>query len=116
MKRAAKLLVVVGILSAMVGCKEVKTDSAEADTSKDSTAHTGQAVQVVEAVQTVDWYKAHDAERHSMLKKCNNNPGQIGATPNCINASRADASSVWASRGGAIKVAPLTATDIKQHK
>jgi hypothetical protein len=113
MNRTAILLVAVGMLSVMAGCKEEKTDSSAADTPKDSTA---QAVQTVETVQTVDWYKAHNAERHSMLTKCHNNPGQLGATPNCINASRADASSVWASRGGAIKVAPLTAADLKQHK
>lgn len=113
MNRTAIFLLAVGMLSVMAGCKEEKTDTSAADTPKDSTA---QAVQIVEAVQTVDWYKAHDAERHSMLAKCRNNPGQIGATPNCINASRADASSVWAARGGAIKVAPLTAADLKQHK
>ncbi len=113
MNRIAILLVAVGMLSVIAGCKEEKTDSSAADTPKDSTA---QAVQTVETVQTVDWYKAHNAERHSMLTKCHNNPGQLGATPNCINASRADASSVWASRGGAIKVAPLTAADLKQHK
>ena len=113
MNRTAILLVAVGMLSVIAGCKEEKTDSSAADTPKDSTA---QAVQTVETVQTVDWYKAHNAERHSMLTKCHNNPGQLDATPNCINASRAVASSVWASRGGAIKVAPLTAADLKQHK
>ncbi len=113
MKRTAVFLLAVGMLLVMAGCKEENTDTSATDKSKDSTAKT---VQTVEAVQTVDWYKAHDAERHSMLTKCHNNPGQIGATPNCINASRADASSVWASRGGAIKVAPLTAADLKQHK
>ncbi|WP_232322093.1 EexN family lipoprotein [Methylomonas lenta] len=113
MNRTAILLVAAFMLSVMAGCKEEKTDSSAADTPKDSTA---QAIQTVETVQTVDWYKAHNTERHSMLTKCHNNPGQLGATPNCINASRADASSVWASRGGAIKVAPLTAADLKQHK
>ena len=101
----------VGVLSVMAGCKEVKTGTAE-NTPKSETSET---VQVVETVQTVDWYRAHDAERNSVMTKCRNNPGTIGATPNCINASRADSSSVWAARGGAIKVAPLTAADLK-HK
>lgn len=41
-------------------------------------------------VQTVDWYFSNDAERKAMLKECNNNPGELGQTPNCINASRAE--------------------------
>lgn len=39
-----------------------------------------------ETVQTVDWYKAHDAERTAMVSKCRNNPGESDASPNCINA------------------------------
>jgi hypothetical protein len=113
MNRTAIFLLAVGILSLTAGCKEEKTDTLTTDTPKESTP---QVAQIVETVQTVDWYKAHDAERHNMLSRCRNNPGQIGATPNCINASRGDASSVWASRGGAIKIAPLTAADLKQHK
>jgi hypothetical protein len=107
MKSAVIFLMAVGVLSVMAGCKEDKTDTTKGETPE--------TVQVVEAVQTVDWYKAHNAERNSVLTKCRNNPGTIGATPNCINASRADSSSVWAARGGAIKVAPLTAADLK-HK
>ena len=38
-------------------------------------------------VQTVDWYLAHDAERKATLKECQNNPGELGQTPNCENAS-----------------------------
>ena len=39
------------------------------------------------AVQTVDWYLAHDAERKATQKECQNNPGELGQTPNCVNAS-----------------------------
>ena len=38
-------------------------------------------------VQTVDWYLAHDAERKATQKECQNNPGELGQTPNCVNAS-----------------------------
>lgn len=38
-------------------------------------------------VQTVDWYLAHDTERKATLKECQNNPGELGQTPNCVNAS-----------------------------
>ena len=40
-------------------------------------------------VQTVDWYKNHDAERKGMILKCEENPGELAATPNCINAKTA---------------------------
>lgn len=40
-------------------------------------------------VQTVDWYKAHDAERLAMIEKCTANPGELAASPNCINAKTA---------------------------
>lgn len=37
-------------------------------------------------VQTVDWYKTHDTERKEMIVKCNSNPGELAASPYCINA------------------------------
>jgi predicted Fe-S protein YdhL (DUF1289 family) len=103
MNKAAIILMAVGVLSVMAGCKEDKTDTAD-NTTKGAAP---------EAVQTVEWYKAHNTERNTVLTKCRNNPGSIGATPNCINASRADSSNIWAARGGAIKLAPLTAADLK---
>jgi hypothetical protein len=41
-------------------------------------------------VQTVSWYKEHDAERNAMIAKCNDNPGELAMTPNCMNAKKAD--------------------------
>ena len=32
-------------------------------------------------VQTVDWYKTHDAERLAMIEKCAANPGELAASP-----------------------------------
>ncbi|EJQ0681022.1 EexN family lipoprotein [Pseudomonas aeruginosa] len=87
------VLVMAGALSVLAGCKEDKT----------------------EVVQSVEWYKAHTAERKDMLAKCNENPGERMATPNCVNASRADSSTTWGARGGGIKpVAPLTADELKK--
>ena len=40
-------------------------------------------------VQTVDWYKAHEAERTATIAKCMTNPGELDASPNCINATTA---------------------------
>ena len=50
-------------------------------------------------VQTVDWYKTHDAERKEMLAKCKNNPGELAASPNCLNAQQADNEKANARRG-----------------
>ena len=44
-----------------------------------------------EEVRTVDWYVAHEAERTAKLAECRSRPGEhTDATPNCINASRAE--------------------------
>lgn len=53
-----------------------------------------------EPVQTVDWYKAHDAERTAMVARCNANPGELADTPNCVNATDAANAKTWASSGG----------------
>lgn len=42
--------------------------------------------EALDPVQTVEWYKQHEAERMAMLQKCMNNPGQLEGTPNCVNA------------------------------
>ena len=50
---------------------------------------TGCTKEALEPVNTVEWYKAHDAEREAMLQKCQSNPGQLAETPNCVNAKEA---------------------------
>ena len=50
---------------------------------------TGCTKEALEPVNTVEWYKAHEAEREAMLKKCFANPGQLAETPNCVNAKEA---------------------------
>lgn len=94
MKKIAVLLVAAGALSMLAGCKEDKP---------------------AEVVQTVDWYKAHKTERAEVLAKCKANPGELAATPNCVNASRADSSTTWSAKGGGISpVKPLTADQINK--
>ena len=66
--KAITLLVVAGALSILAGCKDKPA---------------------AEVVQTVDWYKAHRAELDEVMKKCKSNPGELGSTPNCINAREA---------------------------
>ena len=98
MKKLTVLLVVAGTLSMLTGCNEDKPAAAPAD-----------------VVQTVDWYKAHKTERAEVLAKCKANPGELAATPNCVNASRADSSSTWSAKGGGVSpVKPLTADDINK--
>lgn len=43
-----------------------------------------------EPVRTVKWYELHDGERQRVVDICNNNPGELELTPNCINAKRAN--------------------------
>ena len=67
-----------------------------------------------EVVQTVDWYKLNKPERLAMIERCTNNPGQLAATPNCVNANRAAQSLVWSSKSdSAIRVKPLTAEQLR---
>ncbi len=48
----------------------------------DDTKATGQ-------VQTVEWFKANNDDRKAVLQKCDNNPGELMGTPNCVNALKA---------------------------
>lgn len=89
----AKLLVAGVLLAGLIGCKE---DEPAAQ------------------VQTVDWYKAHQAERAAILAKCKDNPGQLAATPNCVNASRAESSATWGKRGGIKLPVALTGEQTKK--
>lgn len=63
-------------------------------------------------VQTVEWYKGHDAERAQMIAECRNNPGETAASANCINASQAD-NQLQLSRRGGLK---LDASEFKKLK
>jgi hypothetical protein len=65
MKKSASFFVLASALAMLTGC-EAK-----------------------EAVQTVDWYKAKNTEREAMIARCKNNPGELMATANCVNAIRA---------------------------
>lgn len=61
-----------------------------------------------ELTRTVDWYKEYKAERSAKLEECKNNPGELSATPNCINAQKAASSLTWSKRGRP-KLVPLKA-------
>ena len=57
-------------------------------------------------VQTVDWYKTHEAERIAMIKECSANPGELAASPNCINAKTA-ANHLVVDKRGYQKLTPI---------
>ena len=39
---------------------------------------------------TVDYYRAHAAERAATLSTCANDPGDLRDSPNCVNAREAE--------------------------
>lgn len=63
-----------------------------------------------EPVQSVDWYKAHEAERTDMIAKCKANPGELVAAPNCINATQA-ANELTLDKRGYTKRAPINVSE-----
>lgn len=76
---------------------------------------TGCEKKASEVVQTVEWYKEHKAERIAMIEKCKSNPGELAATPNCVNANRAASQITWGATKG-IEVKPLEAKDLGLKK
>ncbi len=42
-----------------------------------------------EEVHDVQWFLDHTPQRRETLKRCANNPGELGQTPNCQNAMAA---------------------------
>ena len=57
--------------------------------------------------QTVEWFLAHPTERADRLQQCRSNPGELSATPNCINAERAT-TRADAGKRGTLNVQPRT--------
>jgi hypothetical protein len=39
---------------------------------------------------TVDYYRAHAAERAATVNACANNPGELRESPSCVNAREAE--------------------------
>ena len=65
---------------------------------------------MAESTYTVDWYRHHSAERSTKLQECRNNPGELGSTPNCMNAEKADAIEET-TKTGRLQLRPLTEKD-----
>ena len=56
-----------------------------------------------EEVRPVDWYESNATERAAKLEECKSNPGKLDATPNCVNASRAENNVKAAAKWGTEK-------------
>lgn len=49
-----------------------------------------QAEPVSEVIHDVGYYREHVAQRAEKVAECRNDPGRLGETPNCKNASLAE--------------------------
>ena len=65
---------------------------------------------VQEDVRSVDWYESHATERAAKLKDCMTNPRKLDATPDCVNASRAEnnvkAATEWGTSDEGVRTEP----------
>ena len=59
-----------------------------------------------EPTRSVEWFVEHRQELKDAVAKCDSNPGELAATPNCINAKRAQGQITWEAKG-VIRVEPL---------
>lgn len=59
-----------------------------------------------EPTHSVEWFTEHREELKDAIAECNGNPGELAATPNCVNAKRAQAKITWEAKG-VIHVEPL---------
>jgi hypothetical protein len=62
-------------------------------------------------VRSVEWYESHETERAAKLSDCMNNPRKLDATPDCVNASRAEnnakAATQWATPKEDVRTEPM---------
>lgn len=61
-------------------------------------------------VQSVDWYKANESERTAMIGKCKANPGELEASANCMNATKA-ANELVLDKRGYTKRSPINVSE-----
>lgn len=60
-----------------------------------------------EPTRSVEWFKENRPALKETLARCNGNPGELAATPNCINASRAQSAITWGAKGGGVRAEPI---------
>ena len=60
-----------------------------------------------EPTRSVEWIKENRPALKETIARCNGNPGELAATPNCINASRAQGAITWSAKGGGVRAEPI---------
>ncbi|SEO56410.1 EexN family lipoprotein [Nitrosovibrio sp. Nv6] len=86
---AVPIAVSVLVISILAGCESRRVD---------------------DEVRSVDWYEQHSAERAAKLADCMTNPRTLDATPDCVNASRAEnnvkANTEWGTPDEGVRTTP----------
>ena len=66
--------------------------------------------EVQDEVRSVEWYESHETERAAKLSDCMTNPRKLDATPDCVNASRAEnnvkAATEWGTPDEGVRTEP----------
>ncbi|MBM3654472.1 MAG: hypothetical protein FJX06_16910 [Alphaproteobacteria bacterium] len=84
MIRSTLFLLVTLISAGLVGCGDGSKRAEEVPPSP-ATARE----QLPQPAKTVSWFIEHRDELQATLKACRDNPGVLGKTPDCLNASAA---------------------------
>ena len=66
--RITTSILLVAVVAALAGCNEANNS---------------------QQTKTIGWFLDHRDELAMALKACRDNPGELGKTPNCINANEA---------------------------
>jgi hypothetical protein len=66
--RITTSILLVAVVAALAGCNEANNS---------------------QQTKTIGWFLDHRDELQATLKRCRDNPGERGNTPNCINANEA---------------------------
>lgn len=99
--RYSTLIIALISTVAITACNEDKTTSAPPE---------------IETTHDVAYYKANPNERAALLKKCKNDPAKYALNGNCLNAEKAQNSSVFSSKKGVGQIKPLTAAEMSSSK
>jgi hypothetical protein len=83
MKRSALLLLATLIGAGLAGCGESNKRAEDARSPATSREQSPQPA------KTASWFVEHRSELQATLKACRDNPGALGKTPDCVNASAA---------------------------
>lgn len=84
MKIRPPVLLALVLMTGLAGCGD--NDPEPTATTPPSPSSGGASPQ---PTKTVAWFIEHRAELQTILKACRDNPGELGKTPDCVNANEA---------------------------